>query len=77
MSSENRPRHSIVIPVYRNEDTLGALVERIDELAARLDGSLEAVFVVDGSPDGSLALLRGKIVCVPLLFLLPPRDLLL
>ena len=59
MSSENRPRHSIVIPVYRNEDTLGALVERIDELAARLDGSLEAVFVVDGSPDGSLALLRG------------------
>ena len=58
MSSKDLPRYSIVIPVYRNEDTLAALVDRIDELAARLDGSLEAVFVVDGSPDGSLALLR-------------------
>ena len=52
------PRYSVVIPVYRNEGTLAALVERLDGLAAELDGPLEAVFVVDGSPDGSLVLLR-------------------
>ena len=58
MSSDNRVRYSVVVPVYRNEATLPALVQRLDGLAARLDGPLEAVFVVDGSPDGSLATLR-------------------
>jgi polyisoprenyl-phosphate glycosyltransferase len=58
MSSEVRPRYSIVVPVYRNEETLAALVDRLDELAGKLDGPLEAVFVVDGSPDRSLELLR-------------------
>jgi glycosyltransferase involved in cell wall biosynthesis len=51
-------RYSVVVPVYLNEATLDALVERLDGLAAGLDGGLEAVFVVDGSPDGSLARLR-------------------
>ncbi len=58
MSSEDRPKYTVVVPVYRNEETLAAVVDRLDELAARLDGALEAVFVVDGSPDGSLGLLR-------------------
>lgn len=58
-ASSDRPRHSIVVPVYRNEETLPALVERLDGLAARLDGGLETIFVVDGSPDGSLELLRS------------------
>jgi polyisoprenyl-phosphate glycosyltransferase len=53
------PRYSVVVPVYLNEETLTALVDRLDALAAGLDGRpLEAVFVVDGSPDGSLARLR-------------------
>jgi polyisoprenyl-phosphate glycosyltransferase len=56
--SSDRPRYSVVVPVYRNEDTLPALVELLDGLAARVDGPLEAVFVVDGSPDASLARLR-------------------
>lgn len=51
-------QYSIVIPVYGNESTLGALIERLTEVAARLDGPTEAVFVVDGSPDGSLAVLH-------------------
>lgn len=51
-------QYSIVIPVYGNESTLGALIERLTQVAARLDGPTEAVFVVDGSPDGSLAVLR-------------------
>ena len=58
VSSDVAPRYSVVVPVYGNEDTLSALVDRLDDLAARLDGSLETVFVVDGSPDRSLALLR-------------------
>lgn len=58
MSPESEPRYSIVIPVYKNQETLAALVARLDDLGATLDGELEAVFVVDGSPDGSLTLLH-------------------
>jgi glycosyltransferase involved in cell wall biosynthesis len=58
MSSETHSRYSVVVPVYGNEETLGAVIERLDTLASTLDGPLEAVFVVDGSPDGSLELLR-------------------
>lgn len=58
MASSRPIRYSVVIPVYRNEGTLAALVERLRGLATELDGRLEAVFVVDGSPDGSLVLLR-------------------
>jgi glycosyltransferase involved in cell wall biosynthesis len=50
-------RYSVVVPVYRNEETLTALVERLEALAGRLDGPMEMVFVVDGSPDESTALL--------------------
>jgi polyisoprenyl-phosphate glycosyltransferase len=50
--------YSVVVPVYRNEPTLVALVERLEGLAGELEEQLEVVFVVDGSPDGSLMLLR-------------------
>ncbi|WP_262348125.1 glycosyltransferase family 2 protein [Cellulosimicrobium cellulans] len=52
------PEFSVVIPVYGNESTLGAVIERLEGVAARLPGPLEAVFVVDGSPDGSLLVLE-------------------
>lgn len=52
------PTYSVVVPVYRNEATLALLVERLRDLAGELDAPLEVVFVVDGSPDGSLVLLR-------------------
>lgn len=52
------PEYSVVIPVYTNEGTLGAVIERLEAVAARLPGTLEAVFVVDGSPDGSLLVLE-------------------
>ena len=51
-------RYSVVVPVYGNAETIPALLERLDQLAAQLDGPMEGVFVVDGSPDGSLLLLR-------------------
>jgi glycosyltransferase involved in cell wall biosynthesis len=50
--------YSVVVPVYRNAATIPALLERLDTLAELLDGPMEAVFVVDGSPDESGRLLR-------------------
>jgi glycosyltransferase involved in cell wall biosynthesis len=50
--------YAIVVPVYGNEGSIHALLDRLDGLARHLDGALEVVFVVDGSPDRSYALLR-------------------
>lgn len=52
------PLYSVVVPVYGNEGTLGALIARLGEVAGRLEAPMEAVFVVDGSPDGSVHVLR-------------------
>ena len=51
-------RYSVVVPVYGNEATIPALLDRLGMLSAALDGPMETVFVVDGSPDGSLLILR-------------------
>ncbi len=49
---------SLVIPVYRNEENLPRLFRELEGIARRLAGNLEIVFVVDGSPDASLRILR-------------------
>jgi polyisoprenyl-phosphate glycosyltransferase len=49
--------YSLVIPVYGNEGSIPLLLEAVAELDASLDGELEAVFVVDASPDRSHDLL--------------------
>jgi glycosyltransferase involved in cell wall biosynthesis len=49
---------SLVVPVYRNESTVEALLERLEFLNARFDRRFEAVLVVDGSPDRSHERLR-------------------
>ena len=46
---------SVIVPVYRNRDSLPELLDELEGLDRELDGRLEAVFVVDGSPDDSLA----------------------
>jgi glycosyltransferase involved in cell wall biosynthesis len=56
-----RPRYSLIIPVYRNEETLDALLAALHGIAAELDGRLEVVFVVDGSPDRSYPILRDRL----------------
>ncbi|MDR3363336.1 MAG: glycosyltransferase family 2 protein [Clostridiales Family XIII bacterium] len=43
---------SIVIPCYRSEHTIAAVVSEIDEALAGAGYSYEIVFVNDGSPDG-------------------------
>jgi glycosyltransferase involved in cell wall biosynthesis len=49
---------SVVVPVYRNRETLPELVHRLEDVSERLGGRMEAIFVVDGSPDDCGALLR-------------------
>ena len=49
---------SAVTPVYRNQSTLEELARRVFQAAAPLYDEVEYVFVVDGSPDGSLGVLR-------------------
>lgn len=56
-------RYSIVIPVYRNEESLPELIRRIVELEIR---DLEVVFVVDGSPDRSHEMLQRLLPTAPL-----------
>jgi glycosyltransferase involved in cell wall biosynthesis len=53
--------YSLVIPVYKNADTVPALLEACEGLGRQLPGELEVVFVVDGSPDASHALLRSQL----------------
>ena len=53
-----KPRYSIVIPVYKNEGSIPALLKALDDLANGLNGALQVVFVVDGSPDASFARLE-------------------
>jgi glycosyltransferase involved in cell wall biosynthesis len=50
-------RLSIVIPVYRGEQSVGPLCERLEEHLGKVY-ELEVVLVNDGSPDGSAAVCR-------------------
>lgn len=52
---------SLVIPVYRNEQNLPPLFTAIEGIARAIPGAFEVVFVVDGSPDRSLDVLRAKL----------------
>ena len=51
MPEKALPLFSLVIPVYKNEDSLPTLLEVLGEVSQQMEGAFEAVFVVDGSPD--------------------------
>jgi polyisoprenyl-phosphate glycosyltransferase len=44
---------SVVVPVYKNAENVSALLVALADLNRKLQGAMEAVFVVDGSPDDS------------------------
>lgn len=52
---------SIVVPVFKNEDSIDRLMNRVSSLASSLAVDVEAIFVVDGSPDSSLSLLQSNL----------------
>ncbi|SDQ88901.1 glycosyltransferase family 2 protein [Pseudoxanthomonas sp. CF125] len=56
-----KPHFSLVIPVYRNAGSIHDLVRAVARLDAGLDGRLEVIFVVDGSPDDSHERLRNEL----------------
>jgi polyisoprenyl-phosphate glycosyltransferase len=57
---------SLVVPVYNNADNLPRLFQELQQLATRLPTDLEVVFVVDGSPDASLDILKRELPGWPL-----------
>lgn len=58
---------TLVIPVYRNEDSLPDLLLAVQELSQALQGDMETVFVVDGSPDRCYEILRKELPERPML----------
>jgi glycosyltransferase involved in cell wall biosynthesis len=50
--------YSLVIPVYRNEESISELLEELGKVNEQLEHQLEVVFVIDGSPDRCADLLR-------------------
>jgi polyisoprenyl-phosphate glycosyltransferase len=57
--------YSIVIPVYKNEASIPNLLLTLHGIHKRLNGPLEVVFVVDGSPDQSFQRLAAELPVVP------------
>jgi glycosyltransferase involved in cell wall biosynthesis len=54
-------KYSVIIPVYQNEESIARLIDVLSKMEKSLDGQLEVVFVVDGSPDQSYELLKQSI----------------
>lgn len=52
---------TVVVPVYKNSGNIDSLLAALDKLSADMDGDLDAVFVVDGSPDDSYQKLRDSL----------------
>ena len=57
MAVATRPKYSLVLPIYDEEDTIPELVRRLGELMDRFDGEAEAILVDDGSSDSSYELM--------------------
>lgn len=53
-----RPKYSLIIPVYNEEETLPEMYLRVRAVMDQLDGDVELILVNDGSRDRSLAFLR-------------------
>lgn len=52
---------SLIVPVYRNAANLPSLLTALERINLVLNGRMEVVFVVDGSPDDSYAILTAKL----------------
>lgn len=50
---------SVVVPVYRGEETLVPLVERLARVLPSVSDAYEVILVNDGSPDGSWGVIEG------------------
>lgn len=57
--------NSLIIPVYRNEESIPRLIAAIAGIAEATAAPFEAVFVVDGSPDRSFPVLQEALAAAP------------
>lgn len=57
--------YSVVIPVYKNEESIPRLIKALEQMSLELDKKLEVVFVVDGSPDSSFELIKNALDSLP------------
>jgi glycosyltransferase involved in cell wall biosynthesis len=57
---------SLVIPLYKNEANLDRLLAELVKLGGRVGAEFEVVFVVDGSPDRCLEILRERLPALPI-----------
>ncbi len=57
--------YSLIIPVYKNESSLPALLSALCDMHMQLQQQLEVVLVVDGSPDNCYSLLREQLPQMP------------
>lgn len=57
--------YSIIIPVYKNAESIPRLIQALSEINESLNNEAEAVFVVDGSPDASFALIQKELPNLP------------
>lgn len=51
-------KYSVIVPVYKNEDSIERLRNNLESLSSKIQQSLEVIFVVDGSPDKSYEILK-------------------
>jgi glycosyltransferase involved in cell wall biosynthesis len=54
-------KYSVIIPVYKNEASLPRLLQVLDSMNRDLHQEMEAVFVIDGSPDQCYTQLRDAL----------------
>ena len=57
--------YSLIIPVYKNEESLPSLLAVLEDMHHTLAGKLEVVIVVDGSPDHCYSILRQRLPDMP------------
>jgi glycosyltransferase involved in cell wall biosynthesis len=62
----SEPENSLVIPVYRNAGSITPLLAAVEHIAGQVEGGFEAVFVIDGSPDDSKALILAALEQSPI-----------
>ena len=56
---------TLVIPVYKNEGSIPDLLAAVAGLHQQLEGDLQTIFVIDGSPDRCYELLRDALPSQP------------
>lgn len=68
--------YSLIIPIYKNAESLPDLLKVITELQQKVTDSMELIFVVDGSPDNSYQYLNQHLsqIAMPSTILVLSRN---